>query len=59
MKIKNNKPTDEEIIKALQCCLEPFNECRDCPLYDDYSSCEINILDFIDNLVKEMVGNEE
>ena len=29
----DEKFTDEEIIKALQCCSEPCAECDECPLY--------------------------
>ena len=33
------KPTDEEIIKALQCCSEPCAECDECPLYCTGANC--------------------
>ena len=33
------KPTDEEIIKALQCCSEPCAECDECPLYCIGANC--------------------
>lgn len=32
--------TDEEIIKALQCCAEPYNGCEGCPLYSNYPLCD-------------------
>ena len=48
------KLTDEEIIKALECCSEPFNECAGCPLYDDYPSCEIHIIELINRQKAEI-----
>jgi len=37
--------TDNEIIKALECCLKGCNEegCDDCPLYEKVEDCEIEI----------------
>ena len=52
----NKSLKDEEIIKALECCSEPFNECEGCPLYDDYPSCEIYIIELIkDELSKKNI----
>ena len=37
--------TDNEIIKALECCLKGCNAegCDDCPLYEKVEDCEIEI----------------
>ena len=37
--------TDNEIIKALECCLKGCNAegCEDCPLYEKVEDCEIEI----------------
>lgn len=50
----NKNLKDEEIIKALECCSLPFNECAGCPLYDDYPSCEIHVIDLINRQKAEI-----
>lgn len=37
--------TDNEIIKALECCVKGCNSegCDDCPLYEEVEDCEIEI----------------
>lgn len=54
----DKKPTDEEIIKALQCCSAPFNDCAGCPLYGDYPSCECEryTIDLINRQQDEIVS---
>ena len=37
-----NKFTDNEIIKALECCGKGFGNCEGCPYDDDYHDCVTN-----------------
>lgn len=56
--------TDEQIIKALECCEASENKCDDCPFYGVKEDCEVELpeeaLDLIkrqNNLI-EQLGND-
>lgn len=53
--------TDNEIIKALECCLEGCNAegCEDCPLYEKVEDCEIEIPIIALNLINRQKAEIE
>ena len=58
----DKKLTDNEIVKALECCIKSvtYNECEKCPYYDDENEALVctgnlltNAIDLINRLQKE------
>ena len=57
-----NSPTDNEIKKALECCIEAEDDCSSCPLKDTkhcVSTLCKNVLDFINRLQAKNNGLQE
>ncbi len=53
--------TDNEIVKALECCNEPVenNACQRCPLHHSEGRCSKNMLDLALDLINRLQGENE
>lgn len=49
--------TDEEIIKALECCSDVGTDCKLCPLHDEYG--DIHCVADLDVLTLELINRQK